>query len=79
MLFTVIVFDADERGGYLTIILMRQYRKAQARFGKPGGSHLFSFSSARKRMSVLVVNKGESTSSSKHSFRFLSFCSGFVF
>ena len=46
MLFTVIVFDADERGGYLTIILMRQYRKAQARFGKPGGSHLFSFSSA---------------------------------
>ena len=35
-------------------------RRAQARFGKPGGSRLFPFSSARKRMSVLVVEHSDS-------------------
>jgi len=34
-------------------------RRAQARFGKPGGSRLFPFSSARKRMSVLVVEHSD--------------------
>jgi magnesium-transporting ATPase (P-type) len=37
-------------------------RRAAARFGKPGGSRLFPFSSARKRMSVLVVNGHEDSS-----------------
>ena len=35
-------------------------RRAAARFGKPGGSRLFPFSSARKRMSVLVVEESDS-------------------
>ena len=34
-------------------------RRAAARFGKPGGSRLFPFSSARKRMSVLVVKDND--------------------
>jgi magnesium-transporting ATPase (P-type) len=34
-------------------------RRARARFGEPGGSRLFPFSSARKRMSVLVKHDGE--------------------
>jgi Ca2+-transporting ATPase len=35
-------------------------RRADANFGKPGGSRLFPFSSSRKRMSVLVKNKSTS-------------------
>jgi calcium-translocating P-type ATPase len=35
-------------------------RRAAARFGKAGGSRLFPFSSARKRMTVLVVENSES-------------------
>ena len=34
-------------------------RRAAARFGKPGGSRLFPFSSARKCMSVLVVKDND--------------------
>lgn len=34
-------------------------RRAEARFGKPGGSRLFPFSSARKRMSVLVAEHSD--------------------
>ena len=34
-------------------------RRARARFGEPGGSRLFPFSSARKRMSVLVKHDAE--------------------
>lgn len=34
-------------------------RRAQARFGKLGGSRLFPFSSARKKMSVLVVEHSD--------------------
>lgn len=38
-------------------------RRAAARFGKPNGSRLFPFSSARKRMSVLVVEGGDAPDS----------------
>jgi magnesium-transporting ATPase (P-type) len=36
-------------------------RRSKAKFGEVGGSRLFPFSSARKRMSVLVASEGEDT------------------